>query len=107
VVLLLLLASEGVAKLEDDDGIATAAAEGLPSPHDVSSREKEFPLPKLDVGGKLTFDSLGPIIINSDGTLSRIANFDKMTNREQEMTLKRIRARNKERQEKLLEKDDL
>ena len=49
----------------------------------------------------LSLSLLGPIIINSDGTTRRIANWDEMSKREQEVTWKRIAARNKKRLEDL------
>lgn len=55
----------------------------------------------LRVGESLDFEELGPIIINSDGTTRRIANWDDMTAQEQQVTWKRIAARNKRRLEEL------
>ena len=60
----------------------------------------------LRVGETLDFEELGPIIINSDGTTRRIANWDDMTEREQQVTWKRIAARNKRRLEELRQKED-
>lgn len=74
--------------------------------------EPEKTTEKLGDDG-IKFDHLGPMIINIDGTVSRIANWDKMTERERQvssfttsfLTLKvawrRIAARNKERREQL------
>eukprot|EP00948_MAST-09A_sp_MAST-9A-sp1_P002282 g2282.t1 len=47
-------------------------------------------------------DHLGPIVINADGTTSRIANWSKLTPKEQEVTRRRIAKRNKQRREMLL-----
>lgn len=41
--------------------------------------------PKSSVDSVLNLDHLGPMIVNSDGTVSRIANWDKMTEREQQV----------------------
>lgn len=49
------------------------------------------------------FDSLGPIIINSDGTLSRIPTWDTLTDAEKVKTVRLIAKRNKLRREALTE----
>lgn len=46
-------------------------------------------------------DSLGPMVVNSDGTLSRIQNWQSMTEAERERTLRVLGKRNVLRQEKL------
>ncbi|KAI0651013.1 hypothetical protein C8Q79DRAFT_875203, partial [Trametes meyenii] len=40
------------------------------------------------------FDHLGPVVVNKDGTLSRVANWDSMTPIEKERTLRILLARN-------------
>ncbi|KAH9851195.1 hypothetical protein C2E23DRAFT_733274, partial [Lenzites betulinus] len=40
------------------------------------------------------FDSLGPVVVNKDGTLSRISNWENMTPIEKERTLRVLIARN-------------
>ncbi|KAI0758791.1 hypothetical protein C8Q74DRAFT_1209055 [Fomes fomentarius] len=54
---------------------------------------------QLTINGtqRFKFDKLGPIVVNSDGTLSRIANWDSMTPIEKERTLRVLVARNKVR----------
>lgn len=50
----------------------------------------------LDVnGGLIRFDSLGPMVVNSDGTLSRISNWAEMTEIERARTIRVLVARNK------------
>ncbi|KAF9555656.1 hypothetical protein CPC08DRAFT_622203, partial [Agrocybe pediades] len=44
---------------------------------------------------KITLDDLGPMVVNSDGTLSRIANWQNMTDAERERTLRVLSARNR------------
>ena len=51
----------------------------------------------LTVGDTLKFEKLGPIIINTDGTTSRIANWENMGQREQDVTWERIAKRNEGR----------
>jgi hypothetical protein len=65
----------------------------LPAPEDASSSID------LDVstGQPVTLDRLGPVVVNADGTLARIANWHDMTDRERELTQRRISKRNIER----------
>ena len=51
----------------------------------------------------ISFEEMGPVIINADGTTRQIANWDQMTKREQEVTWRRISKRNEERRKALLE----
>lgn len=56
----------------------------------------------LLVGGQpLKLDALGPIVLNSDGTTSRISNWSTMTEAEQRNTMRLIAKRNKKRQAEL------
>ncbi|TFK80607.1 hypothetical protein K466DRAFT_667577 [Polyporus arcularius HHB13444] len=54
---------------------------------------------QITVNGSQTFkfDKLGPVVVNSDGTLSRIANWENMVPIERERVLKLLVARNKVR----------
>ena len=52
-------------------------------------------------------DNLGPIVINSDGSLSRITNWHGMTVAEQQRTLKIIARRNRQRRQKLAQMGEL
>jgi predicted Fe-S protein YdhL (DUF1289 family) len=59
---------------------------------------------KLDVSGEgssVKLDHLGPLVVNADGTLSRIANWENMTEIERRNTLRVLGKRNKERMEAL------
>ncbi|KAI0270698.1 hypothetical protein BC834DRAFT_819318, partial [Gloeopeniophorella convolvens] len=54
---------------------------------------------KLDVSGQsgaasVKYDALGPLVVNSDGTLSRITNWPNMTPAERERTFRVLAARN-------------
>ena len=55
---------------------------GLPEPSGDES------VPQLDVrtGATVAMDAMGPVVVNDDGSLSRIANWGKMTDREKEVT---------------------
>ena len=46
---------------------------------------------------------MGPVIINLDGTTRRIENWGEMTEKEKEVTWRRISKRNEERRKKLQE----
>jgi len=53
----------------------------------------------LDVstGQPVTLDALGPVVVNSDGSLSRISNWDRMEESEKAVATRRIAKRNVER----------
>ncbi|KAI1328098.1 hypothetical protein F5Y16DRAFT_398745 [Xylariaceae sp. FL0255] len=56
----------------------------------------------LEVNGSaLRLDHMGPLVVNEDGTMSRIANWDKMAEIEKENALRILGKRNKMRLEKL------
>lgn len=75
------------------------------------SNHASLPLPApdgaavtLDVSGEgitVKLDHLGPVVVNVDGTLSRIANWEHMTEIERTKTLIVLGKRNKERMEAL------
>lgn len=85
------------------------------APSSSSSEPKKEPLalpaagtasdiPQLDLssgGSTVKLDTLGPMVVNVDGTLSRISNWDKMTEVEQKNTLRIIGKRNQQRLEAL------
>ena len=85
----------------DSDDVARKAVggEGLPAP-DPNGGSPD--IPKLDVnGGSVKLDGLGPVVVNHDGSLSRITNWPQLTEREREVTQRRIAKRNGERLERL------
>lgn len=59
-------------------------------------------LPRIKLGETISFEEMGPIILNVDGSTRRIENWDQMTEKEQEVTWRRIRKRNEERRKRLL-----
>lgn len=75
----------------------------LPAPNDELGNPSTTQLP---LGGTVSMDHLGPIIINTDGTTKRIANWDQLTKAEQENTIRVISARNKKRIEALKKQQD-
>lgn len=50
---------------------------------------------------RMIVGDLGPIIVNTDGTTRRIANWDTLSKQEQESSWRLISARNKQRIERL------
>jgi len=79
----------------------------LPAPDPNDSQDA----PKIEVGSRegLKFDVLGPMVVNTDGTLSRVANWQNMTELEKERTIRVLAARNQIRianQEKKLQDSD-
>ncbi|KAJ7737873.1 hypothetical protein DFH07DRAFT_90437 [Mycena maculata] len=53
-------------------------------------------VPQLQPGGSaVKLNDLGPMVVNSDGTLSRISNWSNLTEAEKERTLRVLSARNK------------
>lgn len=74
----------------------SAAQLGLPTSNDASNNTDT-----LDLSA-----ALGPIVINADGSTSRIANWHDLTPQEQERTKKRIVERNRKRLKELRSKDE-
>ncbi|KAF3176049.1 hypothetical protein TWF225_009150 [Orbilia oligospora] len=74
----------------------------LPAPQLQTEVAKEA-AKKLEVGAEaLKLDHLGPLVVNSDGTLSRIQNWPNMTPYERERTIHILGKRNRLRTESLL-----
>ncbi|KAI1381150.1 hypothetical protein F4677DRAFT_402298 [Hypoxylon crocopeplum] len=79
--------------------------------HEASSQKTPLPLPEptqagdvtqLPVGGEgVKLDHLGPLVVNEDGTMSRIANWTEMAEIERQNTLRILGKRNKMRLDKL------
>lgn len=82
-----------------------------PAPEQGAGAEQHKPLPlpptsdqstgvddgvkQLNVqGGSVSFDHLGPIVVNQDGTMSRVANWPNMTQIERENTIRILGKRN-------------
>ena len=60
-------------------------------------------IPRIKLGETIRFEEMGPIILNTDGTTRRIANWDTLTEGEKKVTWRRISKRNEERRKRLLE----
>ena len=96
----------------------TAAQRGGPPPVDnVAANNDNAPsipqlpaatgddpnIPSIKLGETIRFEEWGPIILNTDGTTRRIANWDNLTEQEKKVTWRRISKRNEERRLVLLE----
>ncbi|ETI25815.1 hypothetical protein G647_02591 [Cladophialophora carrionii CBS 160.54] len=79
---------------KEDSVPSNSAPLALPPPSDVSASTSTSQTVKLD--------ALGPMVINSDGTLSRIHNWAEMTEAERERTLRILGKRNQLRRENIL-----
>lgn len=81
-----------------DCSVAAPVAEpqqlALPAPGDEGGGAITL---DCSTGEAVKLDHLGPVVVNSDGTLSRIANWSEMTEKEQQLTKRRVAKRNVER----------
>ncbi len=86
-------AAPGAAPATDPPPATSPAMLALPAPEDVTN------LITLDVstGQAVVLDALGPVVVNTDGTLARITNWDRMDDSEREVAKRRIAKRNVER----------
>lgn len=95
----------------------TNTTESQGGANETTSSKVPLPLPappeaddsvqKLDVSGggsSIKLDQLGPLVINQDGTVSRIANWAEMAEIEKRNTLRILCKRNQIRMENLQEK---
>ena len=87
------VAQKAAAPAADPPPAAAPAMLALPAPEDVTN------LITLDVstGQAVVLDALGPVVVNTDGTLARITNWDRMDDSEREVAKRRIAKRNVER----------
>lgn len=67
-----------------------------------SASASDSQTPQLEVNGDgVKLDHLGPLVVNTDGTLARITNWAQMTEGERKTTLRVLGKRNRERIERL------
>ncbi|KAI5466967.1 hypothetical protein BGZ63DRAFT_328465, partial [Mariannaea sp. PMI_226] len=70
-------------------------------PQDETASGRGDDVTTLRVGETLRLDALGPLVINRDGSMSRVGNWAGMTEAEREATLRLLGRRNKQRLEAL------
>ncbi|KAK4956890.1 hypothetical protein LTR10_006419 [Elasticomyces elasticus] len=80
-------------------------------PQDTPLGLPEPPAPdsiKLDVTSNeaVALDHLGPMVVNIDGTISQITNWDQMTDNEKKNTRRMLQRRNKQRLDALKQAED-
>lgn len=80
------------------------AIEGSKEVPELPPPDPESDLPTIQLGETISFEQFGPIILNTDGSTRRIANWDNLCEHEKEVTWRRIAKRNEERRQKLLKK---
>lgn len=83
------------------DGGGTTSGDGeVPL---LKAPEPGSKLPTFKLGETIRLEEMGPIILNTDGTTRRIANWDNLSEQEKQTTWRRISARNEQRRKQLLE----
>ncbi|KAJ4984064.1 prenylcysteine oxidase [Stagonosporopsis vannaccii] len=86
---------KGSASQEDERVDQALAGAQLPQVPLLPSPELDSGAPQLEVGGEaVTLDHLGPMVVNKDGSLSRIANWKAMSEKERQNTLRVLGKRN-------------
>lgn len=102
----------GMDKQEQQEDAKPPAEPLLALPPSVppGQEEKEAPAPEVQTitvdGTIIKLDRLGPIIVNTDGTLTRIANWAALSEPERQTALRRIAKRNRERRQRLEEEQE-
>lgn len=107
VVFILLLSTTGstLAMASSQNMNSNKNSNNDPTVPQLPESSGDDTVPTLKLGEKMKFDHLGPIIINSDGSTRRIGNWDTLTEKEKEVTWRRISKRNEERRQALLQKE--
>lgn len=77
---------------------------GLPPP--PSEEEAAMKLDMSSGSDTIKLDHLGPLVVNKDGSLSRISNWEQMTAQEKKSTFKILGKRNQLRTDALKESED-
>jgi hypothetical protein len=95
--------SAGTAAGPRDDSSLTGGESSDNIPRLLPAGENDKDIPVLKLGETISFEALGPIILNTDGTTRRIANWDDMTEPERQTTWRRIKVRNEQRRQHLLQ----
>lgn len=78
-------------------GEAGSSPLALPAPSQASTGVEQSSAGPTGDDAVVKFDKLGPLVVNSDGTLSRIHNWAGMTDAERERTVRVLNKRNQSR----------
>ncbi|RTE70872.1 hypothetical protein BHE90_014723 [Fusarium euwallaceae] len=73
----------------------------LPAPEEETAAVRGDGVTALRVGESVRLDALGPLVVNTDGSMGRVGNWAGMTEGEREATLRLLGRRNKQRLEAL------
>ncbi|KAG1821418.1 hypothetical protein EV424DRAFT_836214 [Suillus variegatus] len=84
--------SEAMTNINDDQQMPSATPLLIAPPANDDAKQVT-----LGSSETIKLDALGPMVVNSDGTLSRIANWENMTKEEKERTIRVVAARNRAR----------
>ena len=88
--------------MSTSDAFATENSNEVPQLPASDPNNKDIPTIRL--GETISFEEFGPVILNTDGSTRRIANWDILTEAEKKVTWRRISKRNEERRKVLLQK---
>ncbi|KXT05165.1 hypothetical protein AC578_8346 [Pseudocercospora eumusae] len=80
---------------------STKDSDGQPLPLPPPTEDEASKLDMSSGGASFKMDHLGPLVVNKDGTLSRIGNWEQMTELEKKNTLRILGKRNQLRKEAL------
>jgi hypothetical protein len=97
----------------DEESTSNAAQENASSENDSNSNmlpqlpastddDNNKNIPRIQLGESISFERLGPIILNSDGTTRTIDNWSELSESERAVAWRRIAKRNADRREALL-----
>ncbi|KAG9246264.1 hypothetical protein BJ878DRAFT_497841 [Calycina marina] len=99
------MSSSTTTSTEPTASIPTTATEAQKAPLTIEAPPTDSPATQIRVDGEaVKLDALGPMVINVDGTISRINNWHGMTEHEQATTKRLLIRRNEMRRKVLLEK---
>jgi hypothetical protein len=93
-------AQDTPATLESDAPVCSNPDETLCLEYNPNAAASQLPVNGL----AKKFDELGPMVINSDGTISRITNWASLSPQEQSTTFRLISKRNEQRRQQLLDR---
>ncbi|KAK6212653.1 hypothetical protein LQW54_005074 [Pestalotiopsis sp. IQ-011] len=96
-------AAQGTAQSSETSS-ASPDKQPLPLPEPGQEGGGDGKTISLDVGGEgVRLDHMGPLVVNTDGTMSRISNWPEMSDIERDNTLRILGKRNQQRLKKLRE----
>ena len=99
LVLLLFIMSKS-------DAFAAQAGDSNNEVPQLPPPDPDSKLPTIKLGETIRLEEMGPIILNTDGSTRRIANWDSLTEGEKKVTWRRISKRNEERRQMLLQQQE-